>query len=129
MRYLGSCECGGVAYEAEAERRDVTICHCGQCLRTSGHAWASVSVPADSIQLASDNQLKWFKSSDVARRGFCSGCGASLFFDVIGQNRTAIAAGTLQQPTGLKTGKHVFVADKGDYYDIACNAPQFDQYE
>ena len=129
MLYKGTCECGAVAYEAEAEARDVTICHCGQCLRTSGHAWASVSIPADRIRLTSDAGLKWFTSSDTARRGFCTGCGSSLFFDVFGRNRTAIGAGTLTQPTGLKTGKHVFTADKGDYYEIACTAPQFAHYE
>ena len=129
MLYQGACECGAVAYEAEADQRDVTVCHCGQCLRTSGHAWASVSVPADSIRLTHEAGLKWFASSDTARRGFCTGCGSSLFFDVLGQNRTAIGAGTLTQPTGLKTGKHVFTAQRGDYYEITCDAPQFAHYQ
>lgn len=129
MLYRGSCECGAVAHAAEADRHAVTICHCGQCLRTSGHAWASVSVPADSIRLTRSDGLKWFKSSDIARRGFCQECGSSLFFDVIGKNRTAIGAGTLDQPTGLRTGKHIFTANKGDYYEITCDAPQFEHYE
>ena len=129
MLYKGVCECGAVTYEAEADRTDVTICHCGQCQRTSGHAWASVSVPADSIKLTRDDGLKWFVSSQTARRGFCAGCGSSLFFRRFGQNRTAIGAGTLAQPTGLSTGKHIFTADKGDYYEIACTAPQFTYYE
>ncbi len=129
MRYKGSCECGAVTYEAVSSPKDVTICHCGQCLRTSGHAWASVSVPADSLTLTREDGLKWFASSDIARRGFCTECGSSLFFDVFGQNRIAIGAGTLTQPTGLKTGKHIFTADKGDYYDITCDAPQYANYE
>jgi hypothetical protein len=129
MLYKGSCECGAVAYEAEAAVRDVTICHCGQCLRTSGHAWASVSVPADSVSLTGEENLRWYTSSDIARRGFCTTCGSSLFFERLGKNRTAIGAGTLQQPTGLKTGKHIFTADKGDYYQISCAAPQFEHYD
>ena len=129
MLYQGSCECGAVSYEAEAETRDVTICHCGQCQRTSGHAWASVSVPADSIKLTGEENLCWYTSSDIARRGFCKTCGASLFFERTGLNRIAIGAGTLRQPSGLKTGKHIFVADKGDHYDISCAAPQFEHYD
>ncbi len=129
MLYKGACECGAVAYEANADRRDVTICHCGQCLRTSGHAWASVSVPADSLSVTGDDNLTWYQSSDYARRGFCKHCGASLFFNVFDKNRTAIGAGTLQQPTGLKTGKHIFLNDKADYYQITCTAPQFEGYQ
>ena len=129
MLYRGACECGAVAYEARADRCDVTICHCGQCLRTSGHAWATVSVPLDTFTLTKGEGLKWFASSDYARRGFCTGCGSSLFFEPFGKGRVAIGAGTLTQPTGLTTGKHVFTADKGDYYDIACSAPQFAHYE
>ncbi|WP_370632846.1 hypothetical protein [Hasllibacter sp. MH4015] len=39
-----------------------------------------------------------------------------------------IAAGCLDAPTGLHTGKHIFVRDKGDYYDIADYAPQIETY-
>ncbi len=129
MKYHGSCECGAVSYETEADRRDVTICHCGQRLRTAGHAWASVSVPLADFSITGAASLKWFQSSDKARRGFCIDCGSSLFFEPLSKGRMAIAARTLRKPTGLKTGKHIFIADKGDYYDITCAAPQFEYYE
>ena len=127
--YAGQCECGAVSYTAEAARRDVTICHCGQCLRTAGHAWASVSVPTAALAISGAAQITWYRSSEIAERGFCTTCGSSLFFRRTDAARTAIAAGTLHQPTGLTTGKHIFVADKGDYYDITCHAPQHDHYE
>jgi len=31
----------------------------------------------------------------------------------------AIAAGTLDEPTGLRTVAHIYVADAGDYYVLA----------
>ncbi len=127
--YEGGCECGAVTYKADFARRDVTICHCGQCLRTAGHAWASVSVPDNTLAISGEVAIKWYQSSDIARRGFCTTCGSSLFFHRPDKGRTALAAGTLHQPTGLQTGKHIFVADKGDYYDISCSAPQLDHYE
>ncbi|SLN53059.1 Glutathione-dependent formaldehyde-activating enzyme [Roseovarius albus] len=129
MKSNGTCECGAVTYEVEAEFPDVTICHCGQCQRTSGHAWASVSVPLHAVTIKGQDSLKWYASSDIARRGFCTECGSSLFFERLGKGRIAIGAGTLTQPTGLKTGKHIFLADKGDHYDISCSAPQYDTYE
>ncbi|KIN63152.1 Glutathione-dependent formaldehyde-activating GFA [Sulfitobacter noctilucicola] len=33
-------------------------------------------------------------------------------------------SGTLDAPTGIATEKHIFVADKGDYYTIADGLPQ-----
>lgn len=39
-----------------------------------------------------------------------------------------IAAGCLENPTEFRIGKHIFVANKGDYYAISDNAPQLDTY-
>ncbi|KIN75260.1 Glutathione-dependent formaldehyde-activating, GFA [Sulfitobacter noctilucae] len=36
-------------------------------------------------------------------------------------------SGTIDGATGISTAKHIYVADKGDYYDIADNLPQHDQ--
>ena len=124
----GACECGAVTFEAHGELRPVTACHCKQCRRTSGHIWASTSIPTENLKLTRDDGLKWYRSSGFARRGFCTGCGASLFYEMDGEGKTAIGAGTLDDPTGLHTAKHIFVKDKGDYYDITCTAQQIDRY-
>ncbi len=36
----------------------------------------------------------------------------------------AIAMGAFDQPTGTKPGSHVWVADQGDYHEIADGLPQ-----
>ncbi len=36
----------------------------------------------------------------------------------------AISAGSLDAPTGVVLEKHIFVAEKGDYYPIADGLPQ-----
>ena len=51
-------------------------------------------------------------------------CGSSLFWEPIGEGRVSIAAGCLDKPTGLRTVRHVFVADKGDFYDITDGLEQ-----
>jgi len=61
--------------------------------------------------------LKWYQSSEEARRGFCQECGANVFWESL-DDLVSIAAGTIDEPTGLKTLRHIFVADKGDYYEI-----------
>ena len=43
-----------------------------------------------------------------------------------GEGATSVATGTLDGPTGIRQGKHIFVGDKGDYYEIADDLPQSD---
>jgi hypothetical protein len=124
----GSCLCGAVAFRLDEPLRDVVTCHCTQCRKTSGHFWAATSVPHAQFHLDRDEGLAWYQSSDTARRGFCRLCGSSLFWEMSGEGRIAVAAGALDGPTGLVTAKHIFCASKGDYYEIGADAPQIAQW-
>ena len=53
-----------------------------------------------------------------AKRGFCGICGSSLFWSLIDGDTISIAAGSLEQPTGLKTTINIFTQDAGDYYSL-----------
>lgn len=121
----GGCECGAVRYEARGPLRDVINCHCGQCRRIHGHFAAYAAVARADLVIVEERGLKWYRSSDDARRGFCGECGGSLFWDAPARDYVAIAAGTLTTPTGLKTAGHIFVADKSDYYEIADGLPRW----
>ena len=123
-RASGACLCGGVQFEVRGPLRDVLICHCGQCRRTHGHVGAYTSADLPDVVFLEQSALKWYASSDSARRGFCSECGASLFWEPLGEGRLAIAAGTLDTPTGLTTERHVFVDDAGDYYEVPEDMPR-----
>ena len=59
-----------------------------------------------------------YASSTNVRRGFCAECGSSLFFDQADLPKMAFCAGTLDEPTDLRSKAHIFVASKGDYYTI-----------
>lgn len=124
----GSCECGAVTYEIGAEPTTATACHCSQCRRTSGHIWAAFHVPLDDFRLVEADGLKWYASSDRAKRGFCSVCGSSLFYQMLSEGTINIAPGTLNGPTGLKLTRHIFLKDKGDYYAVADDAEHLEKY-
>ncbi len=121
----GGCECGAVRYEVHGPLRSVVNCHCGQCRRIHGHFAAYSAAMRGDLAMIESRGLKWYRSSDGARRGFCAECGASLFWDADGRDYIAIAAGTLTPPTGLVTSGHIFVADKGDYYEITDGLPRW----
>ncbi|MBO0344712.1 GFA family protein [Roseibium sp. CAU 1637] len=124
----GRCDCGKVMFEVQAVRETVTVCHCSQCRRTSGHLWASTHAPFKDLKFTADTGLEWYQSSDFAKRGFCKFCGSSLFYRMNDEDGIGIAAGSLDLPTGLELGKHIFVKDKGDYYQITDKVPQIERY-
>jgi hypothetical protein len=120
----GGCLCGAVRYEVNGPLRDVVVCHCSRCLRTHGHAAAYSSCARSDLALVRDAQLRWYEADDRAR-GFCASCGASLFWSAAGRDSISIAAGTLDQPTGLKTVAHIHTRDRADYYEIDGEVERF----
>lgn len=120
----GGCLCGGVRYEVRGPMRPVIACHCGQCRRTHGHYAAYANCARADLTMVEDRSLSWFRSSDKARRGFCRECGGSVFWAPEGRSYVSIAAGTLDEPTGLATAGHIYVASKGDYYEITDGLEQ-----
>ena len=116
----GSCLCGAVAFEVEGPVREVIVCHCTQCRKWSGHVWAASAVPEAAFRLLEDATLRWYRSSDVAKRGFCAACGASLFWVPFGQGTMHFAPGALDGANGLTVGQEWYHGDAGDYY----TAPQ-----
>jgi len=98
-------------------RETVTVCHCSQCRRTSGHLWASTHAPFDRVEFSETRGLRWYASSPDAKRGFCAECGSSLFYRMNEEAGIGIAAGCLDRPTGMRIGKTIFLQDKGDYYE------------
>ena len=128
MSIKGSCECQGVVFELIGELRDVVFCHCSQCRKTSGHYWAATQVSKGNLNLIKATSLSWYDSSDKARRGFCSVCGSSMFYERKGIDKISVSAGSLEIPTSLDRMRHIYVASKGDYYDISDDLPQFEEY-
>lgn len=122
----GRCLCGAVCFELHPPLRDVIVCHCRQCAQWTGYAVAATAVAMENFTLTGGSDvLKWYASSDHADRGFCGTCGSSLFWRPSDGTRMSVLAGSLDPPTGLKVGAHIFTADKSDYYRISDEAQQF----
>ena len=122
--HSGACLCGAVRFVVTGDLKAPDACHCSQCRRVSGHVWASTDVPDDRLTITGEDHVRWFQSSAKVKRGFCGTCGSALFWKPIHQPRTAVAMGAFDKPTDTHLEMHIFVGDKGDYYDIADGLPQ-----
>jgi hypothetical protein len=126
----GGCLCGAVRFEVDGPLRDVVLCHCVECRRWHGHASAFTSAPRGALRFVEERGLRWVDSPDSdarARRGFCGECGSSLFWDAPDRATISIAAGTLDEPTGLKTIAQIYTADAGDYYEVDPGLRSFER--
>lgn len=121
----GSCLCGKVRFTADGAARDPAACHCSQCRKQSGHYWASVQIDDDRLHVEGD--VRWYQSSPAAKRGFCPTCGAFLFWKSDADPDTGVSLGAMDAPTGLTLTRHIFTADKGDYYQITDDVRQEEQ--
>jgi hypothetical protein len=122
----GRCICGAVAFDVNGTLRDVHLCHCTECRRWAGHVWASTEAAWADLDFSEDRGLRWIDSPDSqydARRGFCSECGSSMFWQVPGSDRVSLAAGCLDGETGLTTTGQIWVDSAGDYYELDERLP------
>ena len=130
MSSSGRCICGAVAFEVNGPLRDVLLCHCTECRRWAGHVWAATAALVEDVRFVEDRGLRWIDSPDSAhdaRRGFCSECGSSLFWQAPGRDRISIAPGCLDEPTGIRTMGQIWVASAGDYYELDERVPSHER--
>jgi hypothetical protein len=122
--HKGSCLCGAVTFTVASTLAPPEACHCTQCRKQSGHHWASTDAKRSALTIHGQDRLTWFASSPTVRRGFCATCGAFLFWAPAEKDHIAIAMGAFDASTETRLSMHIFVADKGDYYEIADGLPQ-----
>jgi hypothetical protein len=130
-RATGGCLCGAVRYVVRGPLRDVLTCRCSECRRWSGHVFAATAARREQLELVEERGLRWITSphsESDARRGFCCECGSSLFWDAPARETVSIAAGSLDEPTGLRLIGHVYVSQKADYDELPSDGlPRYER--
>ncbi len=128
-KVTGGCLCGAVRYEISGELRHVVNCHCSKCRRFHGHFGAYTQIREKDLTLVEARGLKWYDSTtdetEGVQRGFCSECGSSLFWHPKGWENMSVTAGSIDEPTGLKTVGDIWLGQKGDYYTPGDDLPKF----
>ena len=130
--FTGGCTCGGARYSCTAEAVFAVNCHCRDCQRATGSAFASMFfVPQDAVTITGD--VKYHEvvgdSGKVVKRGFCPTCGARLFSkpsrDLLLADLLGIAAGSLDDPSPYRPTMDIYVTSAQPWDCMDPELPKF----
>ena len=127
----GRCECGKVQYEVSGNITDFSHCHCSQCRRLHGAAFATFGgVQRGSFRyLKGETSVKVYASSETSDRVFCENCGSNILVDYKPeQDFLYITMGTVDDEPECPAAYHQFVESKAPWYEICDNLPRHDTW-
>jgi hypothetical protein len=112
--YTGGCQCGAVRYEISAEPVSAYVCHCTECQRQSGSAFAmAIRVPKEHFRLIRGTLKSFVRptpSGQTIECSFCSDCGTRIYH--VSQrfkDQKSVKPGTLDDARWVKPTHHLFV--------------------
>ena len=105
MKIHGSCSCGSITFEAEADPEKVSICHCTDCQSSTGSAFrTNVRVPGNTFKMLSGTPTIYIKttaeSGNPRAQAFCPKCGSPIYSTTPGdgpQDTYMVRVGVLRE--------------------------------
>ena len=120
----GSCLCKSISFEIFNECRYSILCHCTMCQKSNAEFSNYTKVKKENFKFSTKKNLKWFYSSKNFKRGFCSNCGSSLFFQSQHSNtEIAVSTGSLDSTVPVKG--HIYYKDKKSNLKFSGNYKKF----
>jgi hypothetical protein len=108
----GTCLCGQIEFEVEAEPNTLRVCHCTSCKKLSGGAGTvNFGVPSAAIHIvAGEELLQSFIPEGGSAKTFCRACGANLFGGGWPDSeRSSVRVTTIEDPIDARVGAHIYV--------------------
>jgi hypothetical protein len=129
MKLEGGCLCGKVRYSADAEPAFVGVCHCKNCQKGTGTAFAIVvalPTPALNVQGTLQTFTGRGDSGKATYRRFCPECGSTLIDEAeVMPNVTMIMAGTLDDASWVKPGIEIFCDSAQQWVELGGDKQRF----
>ncbi len=81
--FTGGCLCGAIRYEVSGEPLRMVSCHCDNCRKATGAAFATnIFVKADDLSITQGTPSTYQHKADsgnLMTKEFCANCGSQLF--------------------------------------------------
>ena len=128
----GGCSCGAVRYRLLAEPLIVHCCHCTNCQRQTGSAFAvNLLLEADRVELLSGTLEEVGVPRDDGSLQLVSRCAAcriaisSLYTDAF---LRFVRGGTLDEPGSVEPDVHIYTRSKLPWVVLPEGAPAFEGF-
>ena len=113
--YTGSCLCGAVRYQIDGEPMRTAQCHCDDCRRATGSAFATnVFVNSDCLTVIQGITKSFEHTADSGNtmtKEFCSVCGSQIFGHSSGRPGVkTIKVGTIDEIGSIRPEVEVFTS-------------------
>ena len=106
LELRGGCQCGSVRYRALVENDEAYFCHCRMCQKAFGNLFGAFFFALeDSVEWEAGSPA-YYRSSKIARRGFCRECGTPLSFEDAKSGEIHLTVGSLDEPGRLRPVAH-----------------------
>ena len=129
MKIEGGCLCGKVRYSAEAEPAFVGVCHCKNCQKVSGTAFASVvGLPKPALSVTGG--LKTYDdqgdSGKAMWRRFCPECGSSVIDEAEAMPGVVmVLTGTLDDASWVKPAMEIYCESAQPWVNLGGERHRF----
>lgn len=126
MRLEGGCECGRVRYRLDGPPIFVNCCHCRQCQKLGGSAFAlNAMIEAERLELLGDPDAASMEEDGSVR---CPDCRTLLWgrHRMFGEGVCFVRAGTLDEGERLPPGAHFFTRSKHAWIVLPDGVPRFE---
>lgn len=125
----GHCECGRVGYEVDGDIKDFSHCHCSQCRRLHGAAFATFAgVAREKFRyLSGENDIKVYASSATHERTFCAQCGSNILVTAEEEPDTLyLCMSAIEGDPPRPQGYHIYVGSKAPWHEISDDLEQYE---
>ena len=130
--YEGSCLCGAVQFEIIGKIRNIVHCHCSQCRKAQGTAFATNgNVKTSDLKILSgEDKLTGYASSPDQTKYFCKVCGSPIISkSKLNPDEVRIRVGAISSDIEERPIAHIFVTSKANWEEITGDVPQYESYE
>ena len=127
----GGCACGEIRYRLTSEPLFVNCCHCLDCQRQTGSAFAvNVLIEADRVELLSGEPLpvpvpRGSKKQKIWR---CPTCQVAVFSQYTSPKLRFVRAGTLDDPSSIEPDVHIYTRSKLPWVRLPEGVPAVEVY-
>ena len=131
--FTGGCACGAIRYQCDAEPLLELNCHCRDCQRASGTAFAAIMRMSVTAFTVSKGAPKFYTvtgdSGNKVSRGFCPECGSPLFSRLSGMpGVVGVRVGSLDDPSRYRPTMDIFVRSAQSWDSRNPELPKFPGY-